>query len=208
MSNLTVTFILSKLAVVNWYRVYESELTYLASVFGFDFDIFELLENDPSAFDEEVLKMTAANYFLHWGFVDSMWHHGVDTPSALMNELKLFNIEDMIGNITTATLVVDADAETRAQAWELYEGLTGAVKKDYLKFSAAEAAQFHDQPGAMGIQSARIFNWLDEVLEKELVGGDDVASAELGSGASMATAESTIRMALGAILVVLSSVVF
>ena len=60
---------------------------------------------------------------------------------------------------------IDADEETRAQAPELYDGLTGAVQRDYLKFTTEEAAQFHDQPGAAGIQASRIFNWLDEVLE-------------------------------------------
>jgi hypothetical protein len=180
--------------VVSWYRVYESELELLASAFGFGDEIFDLLESDPETFDEEVYAMMNTSDFLHWGFVDSMWHHGVDSPHALMNEIKKFDIQDMIGNISTATLVVDADAETRAQAMELYEGLTGAVQKDYLKFTTEEAAQFHDQPGktkldmvffllsrsktsltssllllhstagATGIQSARIFAWLEDVL--------------------------------------------
>lgn len=119
--------------VVNWYRVYESELELLASAFGFGPEIFVLLENDPAAFDAEVLAMMETSDFLNWGFVDSMWHHGMDSPSTLMNEIRRFNIEDLMGNITTATLVVDADAETRAQALELYEGLTGAVQRDYLK---------------------------------------------------------------------------
>ncbi|CAB9524994.1 20-hydroxy-prefusarin hydrolase FUS2 [Seminavis robusta] len=170
--------------VVSWHRVYESELQLLASAFGFGPEIFELLEDDPAAFDEEVLKMMSTSDFLHWGFVDSMWHHGVDSPSTLMNELKKFDIVDLMGNITTATLVVDADAETRAQAWELYEGLTGAVKKDYLKFSADEAAQFHDQPGAMGIQSARIFNWLDEILETRAVLEDESTVSKLAASAA------------------------
>jgi pimeloyl-ACP methyl ester carboxylesterase len=133
--------------VVSWYRVYESELKLLASAFGFGDEIFDLLENDPEAFDEQVYIIMNTSDFLQWGFVDSMWHHGVDSPHGLMNEIKKFDIQDMIGNITTATLVVDADAESRAQAVELYDGLTGAVRRDYLKFSTEETAQFHDQPG-------------------------------------------------------------
>lgn len=69
-----------------------------------------------------------------------------------------------MGNITTTKLVVDADAETRSQAIELYEGITGAERVDYLKFLEEEAAHLHDQPGATGIQSARIFNWLEDVF--------------------------------------------
>ena len=153
--------------VVNWYRVYESELQLLASAFGFGPEIFQLLEDDPDTFDEVVFNMMETNDFLHWGFVDSMWHHGVSTPSDLMNEIKRFDIEDLIGDITTNTLVIDAEEETRAQAYELYEGLTNAKSKTYLKFTTEEAAQFHDQPGAVGVQSSRIFNWLDRILLSE-----------------------------------------
>lgn len=174
----------------------------MASAFGFGPEIFELLENDPDAFDAEILAIMEKSDFLHWGFVDSMWHHGVDTPSGLMNEIKRFNIEDMMGNITTATLVVDADAETRAQAPELYEGLTGAVQRDYLKFSAEEAAQFHDQPGAVGIQYARIFNWLDDVLEPKTYpspvrdSSDDLGVESLESDNSAAPAPIMVGVAL------------
>lgn len=61
-----------------------------------------------------------------------------------MKALQLYSVEPCMGNIT-------ADTETRTQAWELYEGLTGAVRRDYLKFSEEEATQFHDQHGALGI---------------------------------------------------------
>jgi hypothetical protein len=152
--------------VVSWYRVYQSELKLLASAFGFGEDeIFDLLETDPALFDEQVYGMMETSDFLNWGFVDSMWHHGMSSPSTLMKEIEKFSVEDCMGNITTSVLVVDADAETRAQALELYEGLTGAVRREFLKFSEDEAAQFHDQPGAIAISSARIFNWLEEVLE-------------------------------------------
>jgi hypothetical protein len=77
-----------------------------------------------------------------------MWHHNVSSPSELLYEMQKFNIEDFMGNITTTKLVVDADAETRVKAIELYEGITSAERVDDLKFSEEEAAQFHDQPGA------------------------------------------------------------
>ena len=193
---LFIALILVYHIVVNWYRVYESELQLLASAFGFGPEIFQLLEDDPDSFDEVVFNMMETNEFLHWGFVDSMWHHGVSTPSDLMNEIKRFDIEDLIGDITTNTLVIDAEEETRAQAYELFEGLTNAKSKTYLKFTTEEAAQFHDQPGAIGIQSSRIFNWLDEMLlesnnkakgeneEEEIK--DDVTTTDNGVGESAA----------------------
>jgi len=58
--------------------------------------------------------------------------------------------------------VADAEAETRGQARELFDGLR--TEKDYLMFTAAEAAQLHDQPGARAISTQRIVDWIDSVL--------------------------------------------
>lgn len=68
------------------------------------------------------------------------------------------------GNIgcSGCTLVVDADAEDRGQAKELFERL--CTDKDYLLFTARETAQFHDQPGARAIGTQRIFEWLEDQL--------------------------------------------
>ena len=180
----------------------------LASAFGFGPEIFELLENDPQAFDAEVLKMMATSDFLNWGFVDSMWHHGVDTPSGLMNEIKRFDIEDLIGQITSSVLVVDAEDETRAQALELYEGLTGAERAEYLKFTREEAAQFHDQPGANGIQTSRIFNWLDEVLESKHNNGGNGGKDKIESKSNVNSAATSISLVGGAAVMTILSAMF
>lgn len=101
--------------------------------------------------------------FFHWGLIDSMWHHGVETPHELMKEIEKYNIDGMIGNITTATLVVDAEMETRGQAKEFYAQLNGD-QHEYIMFTHEEAAQLHVQPGATAILAHRTFNWLDDVL--------------------------------------------
>jgi pimeloyl-ACP methyl ester carboxylesterase len=167
--------------VVNWYRVYELVLNEIDSA------LLPLLETDPDAFDAQVEQIMSSSDFLHWGLIDSMWHHGVNKPSELIRELQLYNIEGMVQNITTATLVIDAEAEERGQSLELYEALPDSTPKAYVKFTAEEAAQFHVQPGATAILSMRMFNWLDDVLDDSSEGprvGDN-AGATSGSSTNV-----------------------
>lgn len=157
--------------VINWYSIYEDTLNQI------DPSLLPLLESDPDAFDEAAQQLMAASDFMKWGLKDSMWHHGVDKPSALMKELQLYNIEGLVQNITTATLVVDADAEERGQALQLYEALSNTTQKAYMKFTTEEAAQFHVQPGATAIMTMRMMNWLDEMFEYS-----DEANVESAAG--------------------------
>ena len=160
--------------VLNWYKVYE------AVIDSIDPNLLDLLETDSEAFDSAVEQVMSVSDFLRWGLVDSMWHHGVNKPSELMFEIQKYNIEGMVQNITSATLVIDGEAEERGQAWEFYSALTGAETKEYILFTAEEAAQFHVQPGATAILSMRTFNWLDDIL----VGGKMENVDDLSSGAS------------------------
>ena len=82
-----------------------------------------------------------------------------------MAEIELFNNKEIAKDITSRTLIIDADFETRGQPVELYDSLVNCPEKAYIKFTEEEAAQFHCQAGATAIMSARMFNWLDENLE-------------------------------------------
>lgn len=144
--------------VLNWYKIYED---FIGNV---DPNLLGLLETDPAAFDDAIEPIMSVSETLRWGMVDSMWHHGVNKPSELMFEVQKYNIEGMVQNITSDTLVLDGEAETRGQAWEFYLALNGTENKEYILFTAEEAAQFHVQPGATAILSMRTFNWLDDVL--------------------------------------------
>jgi hypothetical protein len=100
--------------------------------------------------------------FVRWGMLDAYWHHGVDSPSAFIDEVARFKIGDAVRDIQARALVLDAEAEGRGQAQELYDALTGP--KDYLKFTAEEAAQFHVQPGATALLTQHVFEWLEDNL--------------------------------------------
>lgn len=102
--------------------------------------------------------------FLKWGFTDFAWHHGLQTPSDVMLEIKRYNIDELVQNITTPMLVIDAEMEDKGQAMELYEALPDALNKKYYMFKASDAAQFHDQVGAHAMLTAVMFDWIDEIM--------------------------------------------
>lgn len=130
-------------------------------------NLLTLYETDPELFDETLYQYMEFSSFLEWGMKDSMWHHGKTTPFELMKEVELFNNRDIVENITACTFIIDAENETRGHSLELYESLTKCEQKEYIMFTADEAAQFHVQPGATAILSARMFNWLDGIFETE-----------------------------------------
>jgi pimeloyl-ACP methyl ester carboxylesterase len=150
-----------KLLVVNpgvlrWNAIYEG---FLANI---DPELLTLLDADEDAFNATIEGIMQQSEMLRWGMVDSMWHHGVDTPAALMKELRNYQLDGEEQQISAEVLVVDAEAEVWGQSMELFEALPGP--KDYLLFLASEAAQFHVQPGASGIAAHRLFDWIDDTI--------------------------------------------
>ncbi|KIG15580.1 hypothetical protein DB30_05454 [Enhygromyxa salina] len=142
--------------VINWAAAIYNELGYI------DPNLPALYESDPEAFDQTIYQMMEVSDFIRWGIRDSMWHHGVDTPSGFLDEVSKFDLGELVKDIEAKTLVLDAEAEGRGQASELFEALE--CPKDYYKFTAEEAAQFHVQPGATAMLSHRVFDWLDDNL--------------------------------------------
>ena len=145
--------------VADWSATTESQINTLFP------GLLDLLEQDPDAFNVRVQALMAADSFARWGFSDEMWKHGVDTPAALIEQQRKYRLGDAVKQIKAQFLVVDAEAEDRGDAQQLYQTLTGP--KDYLLFTEAEGAHLHDQPGAKAIGSQRVFDWLDDQLQGE-----------------------------------------
>lgn len=139
--------------VLRWNEIYEG---FFAEI---DPDLPALVDTDEEAFNAAIEELMQHSELIRWGVIDSMWHHGVDTPAALIHEVRKFSLTGQESMITAKVLVVDAEAETWGQSPELFEALPG--DKDYLLFTASEAAQFHVQPGASGVATHRVFDWID-----------------------------------------------
>jgi dienelactone hydrolase len=142
--------------VYDWSRIY---VGFLASL---DPALPGLAQSDPAAFDQRLRAMMQHSEFLRWGIVDSMWHHGVDSPAALLRDVARYRLDGLAEAIESRVLVVDAEAEQWGQSKQLFEALRGP--KDYLLYTAAEAAQFHVQPGALALATQRLFDWIDREL--------------------------------------------
>lgn len=142
--------------VNDWGSATLAELGYI------DPSLPELYATDKAAFDEAIYGLMEVSDFVRWGVTDSMWHYGADSPSGFLDAVQHYTLGEDVKRITAKTLIMDADAETRGQALELYEDLE--TEKAYIRFTEEEAAQFHVQPGATAILTHRLFDWLDDNL--------------------------------------------
>jgi acetyl esterase/lipase len=155
-----LAFVVANPGVVSWHQSILATLgTYLP-------DFEAVLTQGDAAFDAYVRGLFAYSPFLEWGFTDMAWHHGVTTPSEFMRSLEGYTFEGKERQIRAKVLVVDADDEgPRGQAALLYERLDPA-RRDLIRFTREEAAQFHVQPGATQILTHKVFDWLDAELAK------------------------------------------
>jgi pimeloyl-ACP methyl ester carboxylesterase len=142
--------------VYEWGRVFTG---FIAERFP---EIADMPEKDPQGFDALMDRVIAENPFMRWGLRDTMWKQGCATPSQLMKEMKRYTNKGFAEKITAKTLVVDGEAEEFGQAKELLDVLR--CPKDYMLFTAAEAAQLHVQTGSTAVSNQRIFDWLEENL--------------------------------------------
>jgi pimeloyl-ACP methyl ester carboxylesterase len=125
-------------------------------------DLMRLLDSDPAAFDAGMAKVMEQSAFFSWAMNDMEWRHGVSSPSALVKAMRDFDARPEAGAIKARTLVIDGDAEEFGQASALYDALR--CDKDYLKFSARDAAELHVQVGATAFATPRIMDWMERHL--------------------------------------------
>jgi alpha-beta hydrolase superfamily lysophospholipase len=121
--------------------------------------ILKLYKTDPKRLDSLVTTVGKLSPFLMWGMTDTMWKHGVKTPTELLDQMRLYANTDGARDIRCAVLVIDDEAEEYGQAKEFYDAL--ACRKDYLLFTEAEASPLHVQTGALAVASQRVFDWID-----------------------------------------------
>jgi hypothetical protein len=90
--------------------------------------------------------------------------YGTDSPYEFFKMAEGYNLEGVAEKISCPTLVTDPENEQfwPGQSKRLYEALT--CSKDLVPFTAAEGADSHCEPKALGLRDQRIFDWLDEVL--------------------------------------------
>ena len=90
--------------------------------------------------------------------------YGTNDPFEVFRAVRAYNLRDVVGKIECPLLVTDPEDEQfwPGQSQELYDALSGP--KEIVRFTAAEGANWHCEPLALGLRDQRIFDWLDETL--------------------------------------------
>jgi hypothetical protein len=94
---------------------------------------------------------------------------GLESAYDVYKELEKYNLDGVAERITCPLLITDPEEEQfwPGQPTRLYEAVsTPEEKKALVHFSAAEGASSHCEPRALALRDERIFNWLDEILER------------------------------------------
>lgn len=132
-------------------------------------NIGDILSNETKSkiFDQQVL--IAINQSVETGYTvgNGMYAFGAKTPSDFLRMLPPYNLKEVAPLIQCNMLVIDSENDTviPGQAKPLYDALTSP--KEFILFTSEEGAGLHTQVGAVTISNERVFNWLDDVLQKK-----------------------------------------
>lgn len=90
--------------------------------------------------------------------------YGMASYFDLFNAVQQYQLRDVAGQITCPMLITDPENEAfwPSQSQELYDLLMSP--RTLIRFGAAEGADLHCEPKALGLRDLRIFDWLDETL--------------------------------------------
>ena len=151
-----ISFLIANPGVTNWSAIFSRNLDTISPM------VSRLSVRNPKALDALLSVTGKLSTLVRWGLTDSMWKHGVRTPSALLAEMRRYDASPDIRRISCPTLVVDAEAEEYGDAKEFYEALS--CPKSYMLFTQAEAAPLHVQTASLALGTQRIFDWIDETV--------------------------------------------
>ena len=127
--------------------------------------LMALYRRSPGALDALMGAAGRLSPFLRWGMTDMLWKHGNQKPSEFFDELPAYSNIEGASKIRAATLVIDGEEEEFGQAGDLYDALS--CEKEYMLFTREEAAPLHVQVAATAVSSQRIFDWIDDELERK-----------------------------------------
>jgi pimeloyl-ACP methyl ester carboxylesterase len=96
---------------------------------------------------------------------------GTNSPYELIIGAKDYSVKEILKDIKTPTLVLDAEKEDSfpGQPKKVYDGLISlpSESKKYILFTEEEGAEEHCQTGALAITHQRVFDWIDEILKDQ-----------------------------------------
>ena len=128
-------------------------------------DMQELLERgQKEEFDRYMEEGMQSSESLRFTVRFRMRPYGTDSPYEAYKMVEEYKLDGVADKIRCPMLVTDPENEQfwPGQSRRLYEALTSP--KELVSFTAAEGADSHCEPKALGLRNQRIFDWLDETL--------------------------------------------
>jgi dienelactone hydrolase len=130
-------------------------------------ELRELLDTgEKDAFDEQLRKAEEASPALASALEFRGRPYGIKSGSRyeLFAAVAAYRLGNEVENVTTPMLVLDPEDEQffPGQPQELYDRLLS--EKKLIHFTAAEGANRHCEPLAVGLRDARVFDWLEAYL--------------------------------------------
>jgi alpha-beta hydrolase superfamily lysophospholipase len=91
--------------------------------------------------------------------------YGTTSLSTALLKVREMDLTDLAKDIVTPILILDPEGEDvwPGQPQQLYDAV-GSEQKTIVKFAAAEGADLHCEPKAMGLRNQVVFDWIDETL--------------------------------------------
>ncbi len=136
---------------------------------GFPSELSDAVEKGDSEFVNSYLnRLMETDSNIKFNMKHGMHTTGNNSPYELITGAKAYSIKDIIKDIKTPTLVLDAEKDDSfpGQPKKVYDGLVSvpSSSKKYILFTEEEGAEEHCQCGAPAITNQRIFDWLDQIL--------------------------------------------
>lgn len=118
-------------------------------------------------FDKQVASLISRNPIVRWAANQAMYVFGKSTPRTALATMLDYHLRNGIAEkITCPTLVCNGETDLfyEGQARLLFDHLT--CPKTYIEFRAEEGAGAHCQSGAQRLAFGRVYNWLDDTLQR------------------------------------------
>lgn len=125
-------------------------------------ELAELIEGIDAAIQGEAASSPDLAFTIKF----RTYPYGTGSVAEMLRLLRDYTLEGVLDGVTCPVLITDPEGEAfwPGQSDQVYEALPNDIGT-LARFTAAEGADLHCEPKALGRRSQVIFDWLDEVLD-------------------------------------------
>ena len=122
-------------------------------------------EQIATEIDQGVAAEAAQSPSLTYALAFRLRPYGTTSFAEVLRLTSAYRLGDVTAQIRCPMLIADPEGEQfwPGQSQQLYDALPGP--KTLVTFTAAEGADLHCEPKALGLRAQRFFDWLDETLD-------------------------------------------